>query len=203
MGIYQKFLKNMKKFYNEGFTLVEIIIAVGMMSTFSSLLIPSFLNWVRTEKVNAYTRELREYFRVVRLDARRWGYSCNINTNLIDHNAVPREQKYQGFTVSCDNDSNSINSLAPSVNNSIFQVINKNFKITPNGRISSDESIVIVIGSQYFLSGAKLLNCLIIKTPTGHITKGKFVQSDWITDTMKVSEVDQNTNLKPDKCISS
>ncbi len=203
MRIYLKFLKNMKKIYNEGFTLVEIIIAVGMISTFSSLMVPSFLNWVRIEKVNAYTRELREYFRVVRLDARRWGSSCIININLIDHNAVPREQKYQGFTVSCDNDSNSINSLAPSVNNSIFQVINKNFKITPNGRISSDESIVIVIGSQYFLSGAKLLNCLIIKTPTGHITKGKFVQSDWITNTMKVSEVDQNNNLKPDKCISS
>ena len=27
------------------------------------LILPSFLNWIRTEKVNSYTRELKEYFR--------------------------------------------------------------------------------------------------------------------------------------------
>ena len=57
---------------DKGFTLVELIIVVGMISTFSGLVLPSFLNWIRAEKVNSYTRELREYFRVVRLDARRW-----------------------------------------------------------------------------------------------------------------------------------
>ena len=55
--------------YSSGFTLVELIIVVGMMSTLSGLLLPSFLNWIRVEKVNSYTRELREYFRVVKLDA--------------------------------------------------------------------------------------------------------------------------------------
>ena len=64
-----------------GFTLVELIIVVGMISIFSGLMLPSFLNWIRAEKVNSYTRELREYLRVVRLNARRWGAICTISTN--------------------------------------------------------------------------------------------------------------------------
>ena len=64
-----KLFKQMIKNHNTGFTLVELIIGVGMMSVLSGLILPIFLNWIRTEKVNSYTRELREYFRVIKLDA--------------------------------------------------------------------------------------------------------------------------------------
>ena len=157
-----------------GFTIVELIIVVGMISIFSGLMLPSFLNWIRAEQVNSYTRELREYFRVVRLDARRWGSICNVNANSISYNGVPNDKNYYGYDVSCSGESRTINSLAPAINNSIFQVTNLDFRITPNGRISSDGSVVIVIGSRYFNAGVKLLNCLVIKSPTGHIVKGKF-----------------------------
>jgi Tfp pilus assembly protein FimT len=73
------------KLNNLGFSLVELIIVVGMMSTLSGLMLPSFLNWIRTEKVNAYTRELREYFRVVRLEARRWGTNCQRISRLLNY----------------------------------------------------------------------------------------------------------------------
>ena len=192
--------KNNKSF---GFTVVELIIVVGMISIFSSLSLPSFLNWLRIEKVNSYTRELREYFRVVRLNARRWGTSCDINTNIISYNGVPNDKVYYGLSVLCRDNSRSLNSLAPSINNSIFQVSNKNFRITPNGRISSDGSVVIVIGSRYFNSGARMLNCLVIKSPTGHILKGKFSQNDWITNQMPVSQIDINDILSPEKCKTS
>ena len=188
---------------NAGFTLVELIITVGMMSVLSGAIFPSFLNWIRTEQVNSYTRELREYFRVVRLDARRWGSICNVNANSISHNSVPNDKKYYGYSVSCSGQSRTINSLAPAINNSIFQVTNLDFRITPNGRISSDRSVVIVIGSRYFNSGAKLLNCLVIKSPTGHIVKGKFTDKEWISDQMPVSQKDQNNILTPNKCEAS
>ena len=188
---------------SSGFTIVELIIVVGMISIFSSLSLPSFLNWLRIEKVNSYTRELREYFRVVRLNARRWGTSCDINTNIISYNGVPNDKNYYGFSVLCRDNFRSVNSLAPAINNSIFQVSNKNFRITPNGRISSDGSVVIVIGSRYFNSGASMLNCLVIKSPTGHILKGKFSQNDWITNQMPVSQIDINDILSPEKCKTS
>ena len=186
-----------------GFTIVELIIVVGMISIFSGLMLPSFLNWIRTEQVNSYTRELREYLRVVRLDARRWGSICNVNTNSISYNSVPNDKNYYGYDVSCSGQSRTINSLAPAINNSIFQVTNLDFRITPNGRISSDGSVVIVIGSRYFNAGVKLLNCLIIKSPTGHIVKGKFTDEEWISDQMPVSQKDQNNILTPNKCDAS
>ena len=183
----------------EGFTLVEIIIAVGILSMLSSLMLPSFLNWIRIEKVNSYTRELREYFRVIKLNARRWGSSCLININEIDHNGVSNDKNYYGYKVTCKEKPNTVN-LAPPINNSIFQVVNKDFLITPNGRISSNNAIVIVIGSQYHKAGAKLLNCLVIQSPTGHTLKGKFSKSNWITNNMKVSDKDKNNFLSAEKC---
>ena len=188
------------KINSSGFTLVEIIIAIGISSLLTGLLLPSFLNLIRTEKVNAYTRELKEYFRVVKLDSRRWGKSCQVNINSIAHNGVPIDKNYYGYNVMCSESSKSIENLAPAINNSIFQVINKEFLITPNGRISSDQSIVIVIGSKFHNSGVKILNCLVIQSPTGHILKGKFLQNDWVTNTMEVSKKDINNILNPEKC---
>ena len=196
--IFKNFKRDIN--YSSGFTLVELIIVVGMMSTLSGLLLPSFLNWIRVEKVNSYTRELREYFRVVKLDARRWGSSCKININTISHNGVPKDRNYYGYKVECSDGSKTINNIAPAINNSIFQVINKDFLITPNGRISSDQSIVIVIGSKYHNSGVRILNCLVIQSPTGHIIKGKFSQDDWLTNNMQVSQKDINNILSSEKC---
>ena len=188
------------KINSSGFTLVEIIIAIGISSLLTGLLMPSFLNLIRTEKVNAYTRELKEYFRVVKLDSRRWGSSCQVNINSISHNGVPNDKNYYGYEVTCSESPTSIENLAPAINNSIFQVVNKEFLITPNGRISSDQSIVIVIGSKFHNSGVKILNCLVIQSPTGHILKGKFLQNDWVTNNMEVSKKDINNILNPEKC---
>ena len=119
-----------------GFTLVEIIIAIGMSSLLTGLILPSFLNLIRTEKVNSYTRELKEFFRVVKLDSRRWGTSCQVNINSIAYDGVPNDKNYYGYNVKCSDSQTSIENLAPAINNSIFQVVNKEFLITHNGRIS-------------------------------------------------------------------
>ena len=117
---------------NSGYTLIELIIVVGMISTFSGLILPSFISWIKNEQVNSYTRELREYFRVIRLDARRWGTSCLVNVNNISHNGAEKDKNYYGFQVTCNDGAKTINSLAPSISNSIFQVVSENFLITPN-----------------------------------------------------------------------
>ena len=198
------FNTDLKRFkVDKGFTLVELIIVVGMISTFSGLVLPSFLNWIRTEKVNSYTRELREYFRVVRLDARRWGSSCLVNINVIPFNGVQRDRNYYGYSVSCNDGSRVITSLAPPINNSIFQLVSKEFRITPNGRISSNQPVVIVIGSKHYDVGAKILNCLIIQTPTGHVIKGKFSDNNWLKEDMEVSNIDINNVLTPGNCKKS
>ena len=196
------FLQNkLKRFKKKGgFTLVELIIVVGMISTLSGFVLPSFLNWIRTEKVNSYTRELREYLRIIRLDARRWGSSCEVNINIIPFNGVQRDRNYYGYSVSCKDGSRVITSLAPPINNNIFQLVSKEFRITPNGRISSDQPIIIVIGSKYYNVGAKILNCLIIQSPTGHVIKGKFSENNWIKEEMEVSNIDIDKVLTKENC---
>ena len=195
------FKKNKKNIHNNsGYTLVELIIVVGMISTFSGLILPNFINWIKNEKVNSYTRELREYFRVIKLDARRWGTSCLVNVNNISHNGLEKDKNYNGFQVTCNDGSKTINSLAPSISNSIFQVVSENFLITPNGRISSKNSIIIVIGSNQQNEAPKILNCLVIQSPTGHIIKGKFSDKSWLENKMEVSKIDQNNILIRNKC---
>ncbi|WP_320667401.1 type II secretion system protein [Prochlorococcus sp. MIT 1307] len=191
-----------------GFSLIELVIIVGMISTLSGFIVPSSLNWIRVEKVNSYTRQLREYFRIVRLDARRWGSSCFININQIAYNSVPNDKDYYGYSVTCTsqsdpNNSSKIGALIPPINNSIFQVVNKAFQVTPNGRISSDKSIVIVIGSKHHRTSPKILNCLVIKSPTGQIVKGKFNSNYWIKSNMAVSQVLDSDVLTPNNCSSS
>ena len=204
------FLRKINQTKN-GFSLVELIITVGIISTLSGLALPSFLNWVRVERVNSYTRQVKEYFRIVRLEARRWGASCFINVNPISNNTLARGEDSDGYTVNCnystdpnssENSKSKIGSLVPKINNSIFQVVNSNFKITPNGRISSENSIVIVIGSRYHLKGPKILNCLVIKSPTGHILKGKFSINNWISNNMAVSKISDNNIINPSYCRS-
>ena len=196
--LLQNKLKRFKK--KGGFTLVELIIVVGMISTLSGFVLPSFLNWIRTEKVNSYTRELREYLRIIRLDARRWGSSCEVNINIIPFNGVQRDRNYYGYSVSCKDGSRVITSLAPPINNNIFQLVSKEFRITPNGRISSDQPIIIVIGSKYYNVGAKILNCLLIQSPTGHVIKGKFSENNWIKEEMEVSNIDIDKVLTKENC---
>ena len=196
--MFKKNKKNIR--YNSGYTLVELIIVVGMISTFSGLILPNFINWIKNEKVNSYTRELREYLRVIRLDARRWGTSCLVNVNNISHNGLEKDKNYNGFQVTCNDGSKTINSLAPSISNSIFQVVSENFLITPNGRISSKNSIIIVIGSNQQNEAPKILNCLVIQSPTGHIIKGKFTDKSWLENKMEVSKIDQNNILSRSKC---
>ena len=101
------------------------------------------------------------------------------------------------------NSNSKIASLVPKINNNIFQVISNDFQITPNGRISSDQSIVVVIGSKYYQTAPKLLNCLLIKSPTGHIMKGRFISSDLISPNMAISQKSDNYLLIPSNCISN
>ena len=205
MRLLNKNIRNSK-----GFSLLELVVSISIISITSSLVIPYSLSWLRKEKVNAYTRELSEFFRLIRLEARRWGSSCFIYTNSFDYESIRDDKKYMGFEVNCkytskSNDISKINvgriqELAPALNNSFFQVVNNNFQVTPNGRISASKPIVIVVGSKYHKTRPKILNCITINIPTGQIKKGKFNTNSWLMDNMPVSQLSSNEILTPERC---
>ncbi len=195
---------------NDGFTLLELAFTVGIFSLISTLIIPSTINWVRSEKVNAYTRELREFMRSVRLEARRWGASCFVKTENLPYDSIANGQDSYGFTIKCQYSSTlsnevkqqgKVESLIPPINNAIFQVVSSDFQVTPNGRISSNESIIILIGSKYFNQKVKMLNCLVINSPTGMIRKGKFSEDSLISNDMPISQLSSNELLIEQNCL--
>ena len=205
----KRFQKN-KINYSKGFSLLELVVAISIISITSSFVIPYSLAWIRIERVNAYTRELSEFFRLVRLEARRWGASCFVYTNSFDYESIRDDKKYMGFVVNCKYtstpyDGSKINigriqELVPALNNSFFQVVNNNFQVTPNGRISASKPIVIVVGSKFHKTRPKILNCITINIPTGQIKKGKFNTNTWLLDNMPVSQLSNNTILTPERC---
>ena len=87
----------MKKNNNYGFTIIELIVVIFLISFFSALSVPSVLNWKRNQNVNAYTRELSEFIRLVRKDSRRWGASCDFRVKTLASNI-----EGNGFVVQCD-----------------------------------------------------------------------------------------------------
>ncbi len=194
----------------KGFSLLELVVSISIISITSSFIIPFSLTWLRTEKVNTYTKELSEFLRLIRLEARRWGSSCFVYTNSFDYESIGDDKKYIGFDVSCKYtstpyDSSKINvgriqEFVPALNNSFFQVVNSNFQVTPNGRISASKPIVIVVGSKYHKTRPKILNCIIMNNPSGQIKKGKFNTNSWLLDNMPVSQLSSNPILTPERC---
>ena len=69
-----------------------------------------------------------------------------------------------------------LNYLIPVINkkNNIFQIVSDNITTTPNGRISNENSITIIVGSVFYNQGAKQLNCLLVQSPSGQVKQGKY-----------------------------
>lgn len=207
----------MTKYSEGGFTIIELIVVIFLASFLSALSVPSALNWKRNQDVNAYTRELSQFIRLVRKDSRRWGANCDLKVNQLINSS-----EGNGFVIQCDYGKSTktnfncekdislsklnsqkecrLNYLIPSINkkNNIFQIVSNNISTTPNGRISNDESILIIVGSLFYNQGAKQLNCLLVQSPSGHVKQGKYSPITISNNTYK-SRLDNR--IKKSNCI--
>ncbi len=207
----------MKKYNQDGFTIIELIVVIFLASFLSALSVPSVLNWKRNQDVNAYTRELSQFIRLVRKDSRRWGATCDLKVKQLVNSS-----EGNGFVIQCDygksiktnfnceqdiyfSKLNSqkecrLNYLIPAINkkNNIFQMVSDNITTTPNGRISNDNSITIIVGSVFYNQGAKQLNCLLVQSPSGQVKHGKYSQII-VSKNMHRSRLD--TRIKESNCL--
>ena len=207
-----KLVNQMKIYSKDGFTIIELIVVIFLAGFLSALSIPSVLNWKRSQDVNAYTRELSQFIRLVRKDSRRWGATCDLKVKQLINSS-----EGNGFFIQCDygksvktnfnceqdislSKLNSqkecrLNYLIPSINkkNNIFQIVSDNITTTPNGRISNDDSITIIIGSVFYNQGAKQLNCLLVQSPSGQVKQGKY-STILVSNNMYRSRLDNRIN---------
>ncbi len=192
----------MKK--ESGFTLADMIMTVAIASIVLTLSVPTLVNWIRTEEINSYTRKISEYIRLIRRDSRRWSTTCEINIKMLSF-----AQEGTGFNVDCnyvrnlDKNKNCtrienkvdkdcrLDYVMPTLNKNVFQIVNRSFSTTPNGSISGEKSVMIIIGSRNYPYDSKLLNCLLIKAPSGLIIKGKYTTNLALSKNISGSSLSQ------------
>ena len=178
-----------KKNLNEGFTIIELLIATVIIGILASISVPSAFKWVQKEKQNSYLRELISYFELLKKETRRWNGSCSVRTNTFSFNSydfVTRKRVAEkAFIVQCKGMDNSqklrIAQQVPRISENIFQEVNqREFSFTPKGHLSipnNQSELVIVIGGRPRGGFYQRPKCLIIEAPIGMINNGVYQQN--------------------------
>ena len=55
-----------------GFTIIELLIAIVIIGVLASISVPSAFKWVEKEKQNSYVRELISYLELIKKETRPW-----------------------------------------------------------------------------------------------------------------------------------
>lgn len=168
----------------DGFTIVELLIAVAIISILASIAAPSALKWVDREKQNSYIRELISYLELVKKETRRWNGSCSLRTNTFSNNPIdPSTRKkipLNAFTVTCTgmdkSNKKNITSRVPKIDYKVFQEVSQRiFNFTPKGHLSipgNQDSLVIIVGGRPDSDLYGKPKCLVLEAPIGMINAG-------------------------------
>ena len=177
--------KNYVKNIEEGFTIVELLIAIAIIGLLASIAVPSALKWVDREKQNSYIRELISYLELVKKETRRWNGTCSIQTNTFAANPYdPSDRRKKiplnAFNVNCfgmdKSNKKNIANAVPKIDSKVFQEVNqRNFNYTPKGHLSisgNQEALVIIVGGRPDTNLYERPKCIILESPIGMINTG-------------------------------
>ena len=177
--------KNHVKNIEEGFTIVELLIAIAIIGLLASIAVPSALKWVDREKQNSYIRELISYLELIKKETRRWNGTCSIQTNTFAANPYdPSDRRKKiplnAFNVTCfgmdKSNKKNIANAVPKIDSKVFQEVNqRNFNYTPKGHLSisgNQEALVIIVGGRPDTNLYERPKCIILESPIGMINTG-------------------------------
>ena len=178
------FEHNFRAESKEGFTIVELLIAVAIIGILASIAAPSALKWVDREKQNAYIRELISYLELVKKETRRWNGSCSLQTNTFGANPIDplsrKKKPVNAFMVTCNgmdqSNKRNITSRVPKIDYKVFQEVNqRTFNFTPKGHLSipgSQDNLVIIVGGRPDSDLYEKPKCIVLEAPIGMINTG-------------------------------
>jgi len=165
---------------NNGFSLIELIFVITILSFISSISIPSLNNLIKHYQKNSYTNELVSFIELVKREARRYGMSCSIK---IDDNFIYNNQEEEGFIIEClgSNDyTKKIYSMVPKLNEDLIQRVSDEINITPKGQIfkpnNKSQGNILILVDLLSKSKRNLIKpkCILINVPSGVISVGKY-----------------------------
>ena len=188
---------------NNGFTLIELILTIGILSLLARISLPSFNNLINQYKKDSYTNELISFIELAKRESRRYGMTCKIKINN-------NNQYKEGFVIECSGSNDytkKIYSMVPKLNKDLIQRVSNEIDITPKGQIINPDDkanqnfTVIIIGLNDRLNRNFTIapSCILINQPSGVISSGKYiVNKDSINFSIKNKYIE---DTKEDLCI--
>ena len=173
---------------NSGFSLIEIISVLSIISILVSITYPSLKRYFVQLERDSYLAKLNSFLEQIKRETRRYGISCDLKTIEIinfksEENSISNDIK--PFQLDCYGSEEIINNLrfeVPKITRNIFQFVSGDLTFTPKGQVyvnnkrNFGNSYVIVVGLKEKSNGFNdSLRCLLINPPTGVIDNGIYI----------------------------
>ena len=173
---------------NSGFSLIEIISVLSIISILISITYPSLRRYFIQLERDSYLAKLNSFLEQIKRETRRYGISCDLKTIEIinfksEENSISNDIK--PFQLDCYGSEEIINNLrfeVPKITRNIFQFVSGDLTFTPKGQVyvnnkrNFGNSYVIVVGLKEQSNGFNdSLRCLLVNPPTGVIDNGIYI----------------------------
>ena len=172
-----------------GFSLIEIITVLSIISIIVSITYPSLRRYFIQLERDSYLAKLNSFLEQIKRETRRYGISCDLKTIEIinfksEGNSISNDIK--PFQLDCYGSQEIINNLrfeVPKITRNIFQFVSGDLTFTPKGQVyvnnkrNFSNSYVIVVGLKEQSNGFNdSLRCLLVNPPTGVIDNGIYIK---------------------------
>ena len=167
---------------NSGFSLIELLIVLSLISVIGSISLPSVQNFINKYKKDSYINELVSFLELAKRETRRYGMSCKI---LINEEMKIDDKSKEAFEVSCSGNNDytkKVYLMVPKLDVNLIQKVSGEINITPRGQIfssvnnNSDSTFTVVFVSLKGNYSRDQINpsCIVINQPSGVISTGKY-----------------------------
>ena len=181
-------LKVKNIFANSGFTLIEIISVLSIISILVSITYPSLRRYFIQLERDSYLAKLNSFLEQIKRETRRYGISCDLKTiEIINFKSKENSNfnEIKPFQLNCYGSEETIDNLrfeVPRITKNIFQFVSGDLTFTPKGQVfvnnkrNFGNSYVVVVGLKEQSNGfSDSLRCLLVNPPTGVIDNGIYM----------------------------
>jgi len=173
---------------NGGFSLIEIISVLSIISILVSITYPSLRRYFIQLERDSYLTKLNSFLEQIKRETRRYGISCDLKTiEIINFKSEGNSNlnDIKPFQLDCYGSEETINNLrfeVPKITKNVFQFVSGDLTFTPKGQVfvknkrNFSDSYVVLVGLKEQSNGFKdSFRCLLVTPPTGVINNGIYI----------------------------
>lgn len=178
-------LQRYRKRSQQGFTLVETLVAIAVTAILAAVVTPSFLRWYGNKQIEDALAQVEGALKIVQSSSVRLSSTCTVSITSTTVSATPAACLPTGTrTISGVNTNITTESTGSS------SVV---FSSKGTATIVSDKSVIVIRNAE-FANGGKM-KCLVVSSGVGLMRTGNYVDSVPPTASSNVDDVEN-------KCIT-